>query len=126
MAKERKPADLVSDMVDDVPAKASPVAVTTLMDRPAFADAGPGAGAGAPEPASEEPADDANHPYGWLIKHPGYGALRVRKDQAKTEEQAIEVYRKARCPHLSRAQLEDTGLRLSVRSFIPADTERGK
>ena len=125
MAKSQghKSADMVSDMVDDVPAKA-PVAITA-----AALPAGPPAQAPVPEPAPEQPpadADDDSNPWGYLIKHPGYGALRVRKEEARTEAEAIEVYRRKRCPHLKLVQLEETGLRANVRRFVPAETERGE
>ena len=68
----------------------------------------------------------AAFPWGFLVKHPSYGALRVRQDEASTEVEAKEVFRKARCPHLSMELLDRSGFRVSAVAFTPAATEIGK
>ena len=107
------------DMVDESPAKGPPAIAT--MSPPKATPAAPQVVAAPPKTA----ADDA-FPWGFLVKHPSFGALRVRKDEASNEAEAIEVYRKTKCPHMKTAQLTDTGMRISVLKFVPAETERGK
>ena len=108
MAKQK--AGLVEDMVDDDPGPGGQAAVAT---------------ADVPIRAKAIQAPDT-FPWGWLVKHPGYGAMRIRRDQANSTDEALEVYRKAKCPHMTRERLDQTGLRLSSLAFKPADTERGK
>lgn len=95
----RQKSDVVSDMVDDVPAKTA-----------------------AAPPATPDP----RYPFGWLVKHPGYGALRVTNDEAKTLDEAVEVYRQKKCPHVKRELLDETGTRATALAFRPAATEVGK
>jgi hypothetical protein len=78
-----------------------------------------------PPVAVHNPAAD-KFPWGWLLKHPSFGAFRVRKDEAKSEAEAKEVYRKTRCPHMSQEALDRSGMRLMAVAFRPAATEQGK
>lgn len=100
----RNKAELVDQMDDDAPALGRPEAV-------AVSALSPGAAA---------------YPWAFLVRHPGYGAMRVRKDQAKTAEEAKEAYRRAKCPHIPTDILDRSGFRVDTLAFRPAATEVGK
>lgn len=72
----------------------------------------------------EDGAAAVAYPWAFLVKHPSFGALRIRKVDAKTETEAAEAYRQKRCPHMKLEQLGNTGLRVSPLKFTPAETER--
>ena len=112
MAKGK--AELVDDFNDPEPEIVRPSAVATL---PAPAR---------PFAAATQPTPPDSFPWGWLVKHPGYGALRVRRDEAITEAEAKEIYRKSKCPHIPLEILDKSGFRVSAVAFTPAATERGK
>lgn len=76
------------------------------------------------KPLGDTAVGEAAYPWAYLVKHPSFGALRVRKIEAKTEAEAVEVYRQKRCPHMRRELLENTGLRVAALRFTPAETER--
>ena len=112
MAKGK--TDLVDDFDDPEPAIVRPSAVATLPEPRPFATPAP------------QPAPPDSFPWGFLVKHPGYGALRIRRDEALNESEAKEVYRKAKCPHIPMDILDKSGFRVSAVAFVPAGTERGK
>lgn len=124
MAKDvsyKPKTDLVDDMVDEAPAKGPP-SVAVMAPPPAvLAKAAPPA-----PPVVEAPPVDDRFPWGYLVKHPSFGTMRVRKDEAASDGEAIEVYRKKKCPHMKTAQLTDSGMRIAVLKFTPAATEKGK
>ena len=114
---------LVDDVVDDEPQKGPPPAI---QSQPAGFPACAGSAQAAKVQPIAAPKKSPKFPYGFMVKHPSYGSLRVRNEEAASEEEAMEVYRKKKCPFLSKAQLADTGLRMGVLSFQPAATEIGK
>lgn len=116
----RHKAEIIEDMVDESPDGSAPVAVLEAPELIRQDEAPPRRPI-----APKKKADDA-FPWGFLIKHPSYGALRIRRDEAKTEAEAIEVYRQRKCPHMKLAALENGGIRIGVLAFRPAETERGK
>ena len=66
------------------------------------------------------------YPWGWLIKHPSFGSLRVRTEEAANQDEAKEVYCTKKALGMTLKHLEETGLRVNVMRFRPADTEAGK
>lgn len=102
--------------------QASPQAAQKLVDD--ITDEPPSRGTPKITPPST-PGED-QYPWGFMVKHPSFGAVRVRKDEATNVLEAAEVYRKKRCPHMTLAGLEKSGVRVSVLKFQPAATEWGK
>lgn len=74
--------------------------------------------------ASEETIRD--YPWGWMVKHPSFGSLRLRTDEAANMDEAKRVYCERKAQGMTMDALEKTGLRISVQRFRPADTEVGK
>ena len=74
--------------------------------------------------ASEETLKE--FPWGWMIKHPSFGSLRVRTDEAANEAEAKAIYCEKKALGMSTEALEKSGLRIVVQRFRPADTEAGK
>lgn len=121
MAKGK--TELVSDFEDEAPATAA-AATATLSAENRPIERGTDT---VPTPAPAPKAKIADPwPWGFYVKHPSFGALRVRRDEANSEEEAIEVYRKTKCPHVKGDMLASSGLRCTVTKFVPAETERGK
>lgn len=120
MAKSK--ADLVTDLEDEEPGRGTPPATATIQSSRPIPPAGV-EDSGNPAKAAPKSAD---FPWGWLVKHPGYGALRVRRDEANNTDEAVEVFRKKKCPGVKPELLAETGMRATALAFVPAATERGK